>query len=164
MPGFIVPDDGPDPSFPVNPGYVLYTCLGPNAHVPTRAHQGDAGFDLYASREVIIQPGSFQDVPTDIAIAMPPGIYGRITGRSSTWRKLNLLVLEGIIDNGYTGELFVGVHHPTWGGPFAGMPARIQQGDRIAQIIFAPLYIPTFRDGLLPETDRGAKGFGSTGR
>jgi len=128
--------------------------------VPTKAYPGDAGWDLYVSRDVVIPARSFTDIHTDIAIAMPEGLWGRITGRSSTLRKYGLLVNEGIIDNGYRGELFAGVFNLTDHDRF------IPAGARIAQLIFHRLiedlqWEPTL---VLPPSQRQSRGFGSSGQ
>ena len=130
--------------------------------IPTKVYPGDAGWDLYVSRDVVVPAYSFVDVHTDIAIAMPEGVWGRITGRSSTLRKYMLLVNEGIIDNGYRGELFIGVFNLTNHDRF------IPVGTRIAQILFHRLvekwglqWEPTM---VLPPSQRQDKGFGSSGQ
>lgn len=128
------------------------------AKAPTRAKQGDLGFDLYLSEDREIPPLSFVDVHTNVAVQFPRGFGGRITGRSSTVRRLKLQVQEGIIDEGYTGELFIGVWNLT------AEPVQLKRGDRIAQLIpmrhydFQWLYTEHFL-----ETDRADNGFGSTG-
>lgn len=135
--------------------------LGKNAKMPYKKHIGDAGWDLYTSRECTIMPGETVDVHTDIKIDMPPFLYARITGRSSSLRKHNLLVNEGIIDNGYTGELFVCVRN------MGNKPFIVEPGMRLAQVLFH-----TIEDVRWSEVDeikptpgkRGNAGFGSTGR
>ena len=104
-----------------------------NPRVLTKTYPGDAGWDLYVSRDVVIPAYSFTDIHTDIAIAMPEGLWGRVTGRSSALRKYGLLVNEGIIDNGYRGELFIGVFNLTNHDQF------IPAGTRLAQLIFHQL-------------------------
>lgn len=134
--------------------------LGKGAKVPYKKHSGDAGWDLYVSRECIIPPGETVDVHTDVKIDMPPYLYARIVGRSSTLRKHNLMVNEGIIDNGFTGELFVCIHN------MDNKPFHVKQGMRLAQVLFH-----TIEDVRWSEVDeivatpgkRGNAGFGSTG-
>ena len=134
--------------------------LGKNAKVPFKKHTGDAGWDLYVSEACDIPVGETVDVHTNIKINMPPYLYARIIGRSSTLRKHRLLVNEAIIDNGYTGELFVCIHN------VGDKVFHVKQGMRLAQIIFHTIedvrwsevdeIIPTFGS-------RGNNGFGSTG-
>lgn len=128
---------------------------------PIKVYPGDAGWDLHVSRPVVIPPRSFADVHTDIYIAMPETLWGRITGRSSTLRKRGLLVNEGVIDPGYRGELFIGV----WN--LREEPVELQVGDRIAQLIFHHTVNISWCDvleGELPYGVRGNRGFGSSGR
>lgn len=135
--------------------------LGEGAKAPYKKHTGDAGWDLFVSRPCVINPGETVDVHTDICIDMPPYLYARITGRSSSLRKYGLLVNEGIIDNGYTGELFVCIHN------IGNEPVEIEKGMRLAQVLFH-----TIEDVRWSEVDeikpvdgkRGNAGFGSTGR
>lgn len=140
--------------------YVDYE-LGENARAPYKKHIGDAGWDLFTSRECIIGPGETVDVHTDVKMDMPPYLYARITGRSSTLRKHNLLVNEGIIDNGYTGELFVCVHN------LGDKPFVVEKGMRLAQILFHTIEDVRWcqMDKIVPAPGkRGDAGFGSTGR
>lgn len=140
--------------------YVDYE-LGEGAKAPYKKHVGDAGWDLFISRPCVINPGETVDVHTDIKINMPPYLYARITGRSSSLRKYGLLVNEGIIDNGYTGEMFVCVHN------VGTEPVEIEKGMRLAQVLFHP--IEDVRWSQVSEIKpapgkRGNNGFGSTGR
>lgn len=132
--------------------------LSPDAKIPIKRYEGDAGYDLFVSETVELQPQSFTDVHTGIAIKLPEGYFARITGRSSTVRNKKVQVQEGIIDNGYTGELFIGV----WN--LNGHHIMVNQGERIAQLIpqaIVPVYWMQVK--CLPESERGGKGFGSTG-
>lgn len=134
--------------------------LGKNAKKPFKKYRGDAGWDLFVSRDCDIAPGETVDVHTDIFINMPARTYARIVGRSSTLRKHNLMVNEGIIDNGYTGELYVCIHN------LGTETFHVKQGMRLAQVLFG-----TIEDVRWSEVDeiitgpskRGSNGFGSTG-
>lgn len=131
-----------------------------DARVPTRANRGDAGFDLYVSGRHVIGSGEFLDIPCGIRMALPAGHWGEITGRSSTLRSRGLLVIEGVIDNGYVGPLFTGVFN------LSSTPAIVESGERLAQMIMHRIYdVPTIEiDAFeLPNTDRGTDGFGSSG-
>lgn len=126
--------------------------------IPSRTYPGDAGHDLAASELVVINPGEFRDVPTNIRICLPAGIWGRITGRSSTLRIRSLLVNEGIIDNGYRGELRIGAFN------LGGEPHTILPGERIAQLILQDVVAANWVWAENLETsERSDKGFGSTG-
>lgn len=135
--------------------------LGEGAKKPYKKYIGDAGWDLFVSRPCDIAPGETVDVHTDIRINMPPKTYARITGRSSTLRKHGLMVYEGIIDNGYTGEMFVCVHN------LGKETFHVEPGMRLAQMIFGSIddvrWSPVEEIRADPHK-RGNAGFGSTGR
>jgi len=131
------------------------------AYPPKRSHPDDAGFDLSVTREITIPPGQFMDLPTNVWVALPPGWWGLITGRSSSLRKLGLLVHSGVIDTGYRGELYGGAFN------LSPAPVTIHPGDRVAQFIPIPLpdLVPLYTaDAEPPPGSRGEAGFGSTGR
>lgn len=135
--------------------------LGEGAKAPYKKHTGDAGWDLFTSEAVDIGPGETVDVHTGIKIDMPPYLYARITGRSSSLRKYNLLVNEGIIDNGYTGEMFVCVHN------MGKETFHVDKGMRLAQVLFHVIEDVRWSqvDEVKPTPGkRGNAGFGSTGR
>lgn len=132
--------------------------VGPGGKAPTRSYEGDAGFDLYCSESMVLQPGDYLDIPTAVQVALPTGYWALITGRSSTWRKRNLLVVDGVIDNGYRGELFSAVYN-------TGQSAVvIDRGERLAQMILLPVWGGRLvQVEELPASERGSNGFGSTG-
>ena len=133
--------------------------LRPGAKLPSRGYPGDAGLDLYAAEGRWVPFGGYEEIPFALSINLPVGYWARIVGRSSTLRNRSLLVAEGVIDNGYTGELFAGVKNVGTGGQY------VAAGERIAQIILHRLV-----DDLVPmwgerpkDSARGVAGFGSTG-
>lgn len=132
--------------------------LASNAILPTKTHTDDAGWDLYVTHDTLVSPGKWEDVPLGVAIQPPPGIWFRIVGRSSTFRKRRILVLEGIIDEGYRGELFVGCTN------LGTEDVEIKAGERICQML--PAYTHTLDikwATVLSASSRGSAGFGSTG-
>lgn len=134
--------------------------LSDGAKVPFKKHNGDAGWDLFTSEDCDIQPGETVDVHTGIKINMPPFLYARITGRSSSLRKHNLLINEGIIDNGYTGEMFVCVRN------MGDKTFHVKKGMRLAQVLFHTIEDIRWSqvDEIKPTPGkRGNNGFGSTG-
>lgn len=138
---------------------IQFIKVSENARTPTRGYENDAGWDLYTSERTEIPPNSFVDVPSGICAAFPPGVWARITGRSSTLRKRGLLVVEGVIDGDYTGPLYSGVYN-------LGMETVVLEvGERVAQIIPTPL-VRCCWDSVekLPPSTRGSKGFGSSGK
>ena len=133
--------------------------LSPNAILPTLATPGSAGYDLYSAYDVLISPWSHQLVPTDIAVAIPAGLYGRIASRSGLSLKFGLEVGAGVVDSSYTGPVGVVLHN------FSDNPYSIKKGDRIAQLILEHISIlPVNEVSTLDETERGSGGFGSTGK
>ena len=141
--------------------YVEILRMEKTAKMPFKKYEGDAGWDLFVSQDVVIPPGATVDVHVGLAIKMPPFMYARITGRSSTMRTHNLMVNEGIIDNGYIGELFVSVHN------FNDTEFQVTQGMRLAQLLFGTILdirwseVPALQTSM---GDRNTAGFGSTGK
>lgn len=123
---------------------------------------GDVGYDLVCSEDFILPPhGSALTasiVPAGVSIKSPDGFFCQIVGRSSAARR-GIGVQTAIIDNGYTGPMF------TCSWNMTDKPILIRKGDRIAQVIFLPMYIfPIKVVDKLPDTTRRDAGFGSTGR
>lgn len=152
------PDGSPVTSETTTPLPVLL--LGETSRMPTRGHEDDAGLDLYVSETTVIEPGEFADVACGIAVELPAGTWGLLTGRSSTLRKRNLLVHTGIIDVGYRGPLYAGV----WN--MGSERVVVAKDERLAQLIV----LPNITEELKPEratelakSARGEAGFGSTG-
>lgn len=139
-------------------GTIAFRKLKKEAQQPNRAHRGDAGFDLFVSRPVLIQPGEWADVHTDIAIQLPSDVWAEIAGRSSTFRRRGIQVQTGIIDSGFRGELFIACWNTT------KRPVQINVGERLAQLIPHQLAEMVWVEReLLDDTARGEGGFGSTG-
>lgn len=135
--------------------------LDPDLPLPSYAHAGDAGADLFAAVDVELSPGQRALVPTGIAIALPPGHVGLVHPRSGLASRLGVTVLNapGTVDAGYRGEIKVNLinHDPH-------ETAIIARGDRIAQLVVQRVERADFeRVEVLPDTSRGADGHGSTG-
>lgn len=125
---------------------------------PQRFYEGDAGYDLSASQRIVVAPGAFAQIPTNVRVALPHGTWGMVIGRSSTFYKRNLLVNTAIIDNGWTDELFGVVYNPTSRRVYIGIK------ERLVQLIIFNLITPGYDlVETLPARERGSKGFGSTG-
>lgn len=136
----------------------------PQAKQPVYGSAGAAGADLCAVCDadgVTIQPGQRVLIPTGIGVEIPQGYVGLVFARSSMGVKygISLSNAVGVIDSDYRGEISVGLIN------LSDTDYTILPGERIAQLIIMPIAAPTFvqTDELSP-TQRGAGGFGSTGR
>jgi len=132
--------------------------LDDNATVPTRGSKYSAGLDLYSSAETVIPAHGKAIVSTSIAVFLPRNTYGRIAPRSGLTVKHFLDVGAGVIDEDYAGEICVVMFN------FGDKDYRVKKGARIAQLIITPvLYLTCEEVGSRKSTERGEKGFGSTG-
>lgn len=133
--------------------------LAPNAVVPTRAHKTDAGFDLYASSSVNVPARGRVLVPTDIAMEIPDGYFGLVTGRSGLTIREGIVGQVGIIDSCYRNGIGIMMFS------HKDIDYEIPQGTRCGQILILPLanVEELVESDELSETDRNG-GFGSTGR
>jgi dUTP pyrophosphatase len=136
--------------------------LIPEARLPTRAHDGDAGLDLYASEAAHIGPGERWSVGTGIALEIPDRHAGLVLPRSGLAREngIGLVNGPGLIDPGYRGEVRVLLLNTDPAETF-----RVEAGDRIAQLVVTPIALadPVEVEALADST-RGEGGFGSSGR
>jgi dUTP pyrophosphatase len=140
---------------------VLITRLDPAVPVPCFAHSGDAGADLSAAEDIELAPGQRAVVRTGIAIALPDGYAGFVHPRSGLAARHGLTMVNapGTIDAGYRGEIKVILLNTD-----TSEPVSLRRGDRIAQLVVQRVENVTFREvPALPESVRGAAGFGSTG-
>jgi dUTP pyrophosphatase len=136
--------------------------LVPAATPPSRAHEGDAGYDLHAAEPVTLGPGERAVVGTGIALAIPDGHAGLVLPRSGLAFKHGIALVNapGLIDSGYRGELRVLLLNTDRESPF-----DVEPGDRIAQLVVVRVEALELEElEVLEETARGAGGFGSTGR
>ena len=138
--------------------------LHPAAKLPTRGSAQAAGYDLYACldgerRE--IPPHSTVAIPTGLCIAIPDGYFAAVFARSGLAAKEGLRPANcvAVCDSDYRGEYLVMLHNDT------DQPRSVSDGDRVAQMVVLPYLPVTFTEvAALDETERGAGGFGSTGR
>jgi dUTP pyrophosphatase len=136
--------------------------LSEEALEPTRAHHGDAGYDLYAVESAHIGPGERASVGTGIAVAIPDGWAGLVLPRSGLAARhgITLPNAPGLIDAGYRGEVRVLLLNTDAHEPF-----KVAPGDRIAQLLLVRHEAPELVEvDSLDETVRGVGGFGSSGR
>ncbi|MGC1851800.1 MAG: dUTP diphosphatase [Solirubrobacterales bacterium] len=136
--------------------------LKDEATLPSRAHEGDAGLDLYACEAAHLGPGERWGVGTGVAVEIPEGHAGLVLPRSGLARDHGIALVNspGLIDAGYRGEVRVLLLNTDPAETF-----RITPGDRIAQLVVAPIAIaePVEVESLT-ESARGDGGFGSSGR
>jgi dUTP pyrophosphatase len=136
--------------------------ISERAELPTRAHEGDAGLDLYACEGAHIGPGERWSVGTGIAVEIPEGHAGLVLPRSGLARKHGIALVNspGLIDSGYRGEVRVLLLNTDPANTF-----RVEAGDRIAQLVIAPVALaePVEVESL-SDSLRGDGGFGSSGR
>ena len=137
--------------------------LNVDATIPTRSHPTDAGLDLYASGDVMVDEGTL--IPTGIAVDIPPGYEGTIRPRSGLTSRTALRVQLGTVDSGYTGELKVIADYiPNEG--IGDQTYPIGAGDKIAQLVISPIETPEVEvvDEFDSDSERGENGFGSSGK
>jgi len=136
--------------------------LHPRAELPAYAHgpEEDAGMDLRAVADVVLEPGVPQAVPTGLAVEIPPGWEGQVRPRSGLALKhaISMPNAPGTIDPGYRGELKVILIN------LGREPYRVRAGDRIAQLVIAPYAAVEWEESELNQSRRAAGGFGSSGR
>ena len=172
---------------PKQPVTIGFKRLTEDATIPTKAHADDSGYDLVAVEDVIVEPGATVVVKTGIAVQLPKGYEATVRPRSGVTAKTKLRVQLGTIDNGYGGEIGVivdnnsrlsnelvvingnvyDVTNKTVAELFAKYERGsyiIRKGDRIAQLVITRLpEVATVEITELGVTERGGKGFGSSG-
>ena len=136
--------------------------LASEARLPTRAHPGDAGLDLYALHEVRLAPGERGTVRTGVAVEIPEGQAGLVLPRSGLARRhgISLVNAPGLIDAGYRGEVQVLLLNSDRHETFA-----LAAGDRVAQLVLVDVALTEVVEvEQLTASARGDGGFGSSGR
>ena len=137
---------------------VLIKLESSDATVPTKGYEGDAGFDVRAVEDVKSLAHKQCEVNCGIKIAIPKGYFGLILTRSS-YGKQQIQVHHGVIDSGYRGLISVLVYN------LSNKTFKINKGDKIAQLVILPVPNMKFKKVVeLPNSKRGEKGFGSTGK
>lgn len=140
--------------------------LDPELPLPQRAHDGDAGVDLYSAIDVDLAPGHRELVPTGIAVAIPHGMVGLIHPRSGLAARVGLSIVNapGTVDAGYRGEIKISLINLDPAESIA-----VRRGDRIAQLLVQRVELPelvevtSFDEAGLAATSRGEGGHGSSG-
>lgn len=163
--------------------------LSEHAIIPTKAHETDSGFDLYAAEDIIIAPGETVVVKTDIAVVLPVGHEAQVRNRSGITSKTKLRIQLGTIDNPYRGNIGITVDNisqkflhaetsrvkhmrhldnsavqPVFGDYHLHDTYLIHKGDKLAQLVIQALpSVESVEVFELDKTDRGINGFGSSG-
>ena len=132
--------------------------LHTDAIIPTRAHETDAGLDIFALEDTYIQSTHASLVSTGIAVDIPAGYEGTIRPRSGKTAKTNLRVQLGTVDAGYNGEIKViadTLNNSTY---------LVRAGEKIAQLVINPIVTPVVEivEDFDTQSERGSNGFGST--
>ena len=139
---------------------IKFVKLREGAHIPQKAHEDDAGFDLYASEDFLLKSHGFGCVPTAISMELPRGTEAQVRPRSGLAAKHGVTVLNapGTIDAGYRGEVkVILINH-------GDTDFEITAGMRIAQLIISSVISAEFIEvSSLENSDRGEGGFGSSG-
>ena len=132
--------------------------LDEGAFTPTRAHDTDAGLDLYSPVWMGVKAGKSATIDTGVHVELPPNTVGMLKSKSGLNCNHGILN-EGVIDVGYTGSIMVKLYNHSNRGYI------VERGDKISQLVILPILTPDLEvvDDL-DETERGIGGFGSTGR
>jgi dUTP pyrophosphatase len=132
--------------------------LDEGAYMPTRAHDTDAGLDLYAREDTIVCAKESAKFDTGVHIELPPDTVGFIKSKSGLNVKHGI-TSEGVIDEGYTGSIVVKLYN------HSGYDYKVKRGDKITQLVVLPVVKPSLElVDSLEDTDRGDNGFGSSGK
>lgn len=132
--------------------------LDKDAIMPTRAHATDAGYDLYAREQQVVPAQESACFDIGVHIKIPAGYVGFLKSKSGLNVKHGI-TSEGVIDAGYTGSIVVKLYNNS------GFDYTVHKGDKISQIVLLPIFTPELEQvDKLEETERGAGGFGSSGK
>ena len=136
-----------------------------NSGTLSKAHESDAGYDIYASTSCIISPGRSEHISTNLKIILPPSTVAFVKPRSGLSFKFNIETGAGVIDQGYTGEIKVHLYN------HGSEPYKVNVNDKIAQLVIIPIVNPTvlalnqaIYNKPSPSTQRKTNGFNSSGK
>lgn len=132
--------------------------LDADAYMPVRGHATDAGLDLRSPIDIIVPPDSSVVIDTGVHCLIPEGYAGVLMSKSGLNVKHNI-TSTGLVDAGYSGSIVCKLYNHGWNH------YTVHAGDKITQLVIQPVVVPDLEVvDELPDTDRGDKGFGSTGR
>ena len=135
--------------------------IHPDAVLPAYAHPSDAGMHIRSVADMTVPARGRALVPTGLVVLLPPLYEAQVRPRSGLALKHGITVLNtpGTIDSGYRGEIGVILFNSS------DVDFQVKKGDRVAQVVIAPVTQPVIEEAQeIDETDRGAGGFGSTGK
>ncbi len=133
--------------------------LDPEAILPTYAHPGDAGMDMFANETVIIEPGQSVKIKTGVAMEIPDGFVGLMWDKSGLSTNHKIKTLGGVIDSGYRGESLLGLIN------LSDTAYTIEKGHKVCQMLIQKIErVDVVEVEELDDTSRGVGGFGSTGK
>lgn len=131
--------------------------LDKGAILPTRAHELDAGYDLYSKDDAVVYAGDSWVFDTGVHMAIEPGWVGDVKSKSGMMMKYGIIT-DGTVDAGYTGSIRVKLFN------LSRCAVSIVKGQKIAQLVIKKINTPELEVvDILEDTDRGANGFGSSG-
>lgn len=133
--------------------------LSPDAVLPSYAHPGDAGMDMYSNETVTIKPGEAVKVKSGVAMEIPEGFVGLMWDKSGLSTNHKIKSLGGVIDSGYRGESLFGLIN------LGSEPYTIEKGHKVVQMLIQKVErVEIVEVEKLSDTVRGDGGFGSTGK
>ncbi len=138
---------------------IKFKKLHKDAKLPSYAHEGDAGFDMFAIEKVVLKVGERASIPTGLAMEIPKGCVGLFWDKSGLSHRAGIKTLGGVIDSSYRGEVKIGVVN------LGQADFIFEPGDKVAQMLIQKCETAKIKEvSVLKDTTRGEKGFGSTGR
>lgn len=129
----------------------------PEAKLPSFAYEGDAGIDIFSCEDCKIEPLEKKAIGTGLKIAVPEGYAGFVWDKSGLALNYSLTTLAGVLDSGYRGELKIILMN------LGKEPYEVKKGQKIAQLVIKKVEKPKIVESNLDQTQRGEKGFGSSG-
>ncbi|MDE2188151.1 MAG: dUTP diphosphatase [Patescibacteria group bacterium] len=133
--------------------------IHPDAIIPSHAHAGDAGLDLYTVEAFELEPGERKSIPLGIAMEIPEGYVGLLWDKSGLSHKYGIKSFGGVIDSGYRGEWHAGVMN------LSDKYFKFEKGQKVIQLLIQKVeYVDFDEVAELSDSTRGDKGFGSTGK
>lgn len=133
--------------------------LHPDAKLPSYAHEGDAGMDIYSNEDKIIKAGERETISTGISMEVEKGYVALVWDKSGMASKHGVKTMAGVIDSGYRGEIRIVLLNTS------NQPYQIRKHDKIVQILIQPIVRGIIEEVAdLIDSSRGSSGFGSTGR